>query len=231
VYLKLVSRLIAVFALAVLAMTAFTPTAEAHERRQVGAYTFVVGFAEEPAYVEQPNGASLRVTRDGQPVEGLEQSLKVEVTRGGESRTFDLTRVFNQPGSYVARFIPTETGAYTFRFFGTIEGQQINERFESGPGRFNDVEDTAALQFPVKVPSNAELAALQRGPSGGEEAAGGDGATVQDALDRANRAQTIGITVGAIGILAGLAGVVLALRANGRNRSGAADRAGGPEPV
>jgi hypothetical protein len=173
------------------------------------------------------------VTRaDGTPVEGLQQSLKVEVTSGADKRTFDLTTVFNQPGSYVARFIPTKSGAYSFRFFGTIEGSQIDERFESGPGRFDEVKATEDLQFPVQVPSNGQLAAeVQQSSTGAEVAEVDDAVTAQDALDRADRAQTIGLVVGGVGILIGLIGIVLAMRASGRERSSGGQRTGGTEPV
>jgi hypothetical protein len=217
--------------LAALIFGAFVPAAEAHERRQVGPYTFVVGFLVEPAFVEQPNGVDLRVTRDGQPVNDVHQTLKVEVTTGGDSRTFDLATVFNQPGAYAARFIPTRTGTYFFRFFGTIEGTEVNERFESGPGRFNDIQSTTDLQFPTKVPTNAELAADIRQVEGNETA--GNATTspdVQQALDRADRAQTIGLVVGSAGILVGLIGVGLALRAGSNRRSGPR-QPDGAEPV
>jgi hypothetical protein len=214
-------------------LTAFAPAAEAHERRQVGDYTLVVGFLNEPAYLEEANGASVRVTRaDSTPVEGLQQSLKVEVVSGADSRTFDLTTVFGQPGHYVARFIPTKSGAYSFRFFGTIEGTQIDEKFESGPGRFDEVKATEELQFPIQVPTNAELANEVQQSSTGAEAAGvEDAATVQDALDRADRALTIGLVVGGVGIIVGLIGIVLAMRANSRERPSGGQRTGGAEPV
>jgi hypothetical protein len=229
---SLVTVAIAAAVMAV-SLTAFVPSAQAHERRQVGDLTFVVGFSGEPAYIEEANGASLRVTRaDGTPVEGLQQSMKVEVTNGGESRIFDLATVFNQPGSYVARFIPTKSGAYVFRFFGTIDGQEINERFESGPGRFDEVKATDDLQFPVKVPTNAQLASeLQQPTAGNEVAAAADAQSVQDAIDRADRAQTIGLVVGGLGIIVGLIGVVLAVRANSRDRPSGDQHAGGAEPV
>jgi len=34
----------------------------------------------------------------------------------------------------------------------------VSETFESGPGRFNDAEDPAAIQYPAKVPEAAALA-------------------------------------------------------------------------
>src|SRR5829696_3240644 len=95
------------------------PGATAHERRTVaGAYTFVVGFLNEPAYLEEPNAISLTVTnaQTNQPVEGVEKTLKVDATVGGETRTFDLRARFGQPGAYIADLIPTKTGTWAFRF-------------------------------------------------------------------------------------------------------------------
>jgi hypothetical protein len=230
-------RLLATFAivaaLTAVSLTALVPSAEAHERRQVGDYTFVVGFLNEPAYLEEANGASVRVTRpDSTPVEGLQQSLKVEITSGADTRTFDLTTVFGQPGLYVARFLPTKSGAYTFRFFGTIEGNEINERFESGPGRFDEVKSTEDLQFPIQVPTNAQLASeVQQSTTGTEVAEVEDAVTAQEALDRADRAQTIGLVVGGVGIIVGLIGIGLAMRANSRERPSGGQRADGAEPV
>jgi hypothetical protein len=60
-------------------------TALAHERRQVGPYTFVVGFASEPAIQNQMNGASIRISRTdgGTPVEGADKTVKASVAAGG----------------------------------------------------------------------------------------------------------------------------------------------------
>lgn len=220
--------------LALMLVGVAAPSAEAHERRQVGPYVFVVGFQNEPAYVEEPNGASLTVFRtDGQPVEGVDKTLKVEISTGGASRTFNLKPVFNRPGAYVAEFIPTKTGGYTFRFFGTIEGQEINERFESGPNRFDEVQGKADLEFPASVPTNGELAAQIRAGRAAETQWGATPTSEQlkQALDRADNARTTGIVVGTIGIAAGLAGVALALVALHAQRRGSAAGGGETEPA
>jgi hypothetical protein len=131
----------------------------AHEHRDVGKYTFVVGFLNEPAFQGELNAMSVRITNaeTKQPVENLEKTIKAQLIFGAEQRDMTLTRVFNDPGHYKAHFYPTETGAYTFRFFGDIEGTQIDEKFTSKPGGFNEVQGPAELQFPVKVPANTEL--------------------------------------------------------------------------
>ena len=202
-------RALVMAGVALLGVGVFVLPADAHERRQVGQYVTVVGFATEPAYVEQPNGVSITVaTADGKPVEGLENTLKVEISTGGASKTLNLKRVFNRPGAYVAEFIPTKSGAYSFRFFGTIEGQDVNEKFDSGPNRFDDVIGTADLQFPSRVPTNGELAA-----QGGSIEGPSSQSDVQKALDEAGSARRTGLIVGGLGLLAGLAGIAIGVYA------------------
>ncbi len=211
-----------------------TSTASAHERRTVaGKYVFVVGFLNEPALVEEPNGIDLRVTnaQTNEPVEGLEKTLKAEIIVGDQKKTVDLRARFGQKGAYTADIIPTKAGTWAFRFFGTVEGTPVDERFESGPGRFNDVQPKSDLQFPVQLPTLGELA-QQR--AGGPEASAQQAvspAEVQRALDRANTALRTGLILGLLGIGVGLVGVGLAVRA-GRGRASAAAAPGrGPEPV
>ena len=149
----------AVLALAILPITSPSP-AHAHEWRDVGKYQLVVGFIHEPAYQDEPNGIDLRITdrETQQPVEGAERTLKAAVAfGGGQPREFPLRARFGMPGSYTADLIPTRSGTYVFTFSGDVNGQAVNERFESGPGRFNDVEAATALQFPVAEPSPGEL--------------------------------------------------------------------------
>lgn len=164
----------------------------AHEHRKIGDYEVVVGFANEPAIQGEPNGVELRVTntKTNQPVEGLEKTLKVGIAFGGNApKEYALRARFGQKGAYTADLIPTRAGTYLFTFTGEIEGTKVNEKFESGPGRFNDVESAQKLQFPEPVPSTAEL----------QQA-------LQAAEVRAAQAQTlsyVGIALGAIGLIVG----------------------------
>jgi hypothetical protein len=188
--MRLTSRALALLAFASVGLALLNPSpASAHERRAVGGYTFVVGFLEEPAIEGQPNGIDLRITRGEQPVEGAEKTIKAEVVVGGQTMPIELHPRFRQPGAYNGEFIPTRPGSYMFRFSGAVDGQAVSEVFESGPGRFGDVDAVAPLQFPDKVPSAAEL---QR--------------AVQAAESRAATATTLG----GVGLVAGLAGLALA---------------------
>jgi hypothetical protein len=229
--------IVAASAAVVAAFASTAAPASAHERRTVaGKYAFVVGFLNEPALLLQPNGVSLAVTnaQTTEPVEGLEKTLKADIIVGGETKTVDLKARFGQKGAYSADVIPTKTGTWAFRFFGTVEGVQVDERFESGPGRFNDVEDPANLQFPVKAPNNLELAQATNRTGAPAEAGAQTAAPapdVQKALDRADSARSMALSFGFIGIAIGLVGVGLALWALSSKRGSGDSGSGRPEPV
>jgi hypothetical protein len=87
--------------------------------------------------------------------------------------------------------VPTRTGDYTFHVTGTIGTTKIDEKFESGPGRFDGVEDIAPLQFPKAVASNADLAAR---------------------LDDANTKLTIAIAIAAAALAVSVVSLTLASR-------------------
>src|SRR5712691_4302984 len=160
------SRFLAtVAALAVIASSfaVNTNAALGHERRAVGPYTFVVGWINEPAYVNAANGLSLDVTgtSSSKPVEGLATTLQAEVIVGGGAKKLSLHLSTDEehPGHYEGSFIPTKTGDYIFHIFGDAGSTKVDERFESGPNTFGGVASTDPLQFPDRVPANADLAA------------------------------------------------------------------------
>jgi hypothetical protein len=183
--------------------------ASAHEQRDVGSYHFVVGFLNEPSLVDQMNGIDLTITStaDKQPVQGVEKTLKAELIVGGNARVMPVTLQarFGMPGKYAAYFMPTATGSYIFHFTGTINGEPVDQRFESGPGRFDDVQPIAPLQFPRQL---SDPAALQ--------------AQVADAQAAASQGRLlgiVGIVVGAIGIGVGVAGMARRREAAGLRAS------------
>lgn len=134
-----------------------------HERRNVGPYTFVVGWINEAAYVNAVNGLSLDITEtdSSKPVEGLATTLRAEVIVGGGAKklALELAADHESPGHYTGIFIPTKIGDYIFHLFGTAGSTKVDERFESGPNTFDGVVSIDQLQFPDRVPSNADVAA------------------------------------------------------------------------
>jgi len=83
----------------------------------------------------------------------------VIVGGGAKKLSLDLATDEETPGHYAGSFIPTKTGDYIFHIFGTVESTKVDERFESGPNTFDGVVSTDPLQFPDRVPANADLAA------------------------------------------------------------------------
>jgi len=137
-------------------------TAAAHERRTVGPYQWVVGFISEPAFAGIPNSLDLRISdtrvTPAKAVEGLEKTLTADVQSGGLAPlALTITARFGTPGAYNGYFVPTAPGTYTYHIKGKIDTLDVDEKFESGPGRFNDVESTTALQYPTKVPTADDL--------------------------------------------------------------------------
>ena len=159
------TRLISFVAATLVVVSSFAiygGTAAAHERRTVGPYQLVVGWLNEPAYVGLVNSLDLRVTdtrvTPAKAVEGLEKTLTVDLQSGGLAPLpLAVTARFGTPGAYNGYVMPTATGTYIFTIKGKIESLDVNEKFESGPGRFGDIEPTTALQYPNKVPAADEV--------------------------------------------------------------------------
>lgn len=171
---------------AVLTMIVSIGTTLAHESRDIGDITMVVGFLDEPVYSGEKSGLDLRVTHAGEPVEGLEETLKAEVTFDGQTRDLPILATFGEPGAYRSVFFPTAAGPYTFHIFGEIDGEAIDESFTSGPDTFSEVQDVTGGQFPIVLPAAGDTA---RDAEAGAAAAG---------------TATLALIVGGAGLLAGL---------------------------
>jgi hypothetical protein len=181
-----------------LATLALALPVAAHEQRTVEGYDFVVGFIGEPVFVGQKSGLEFSVTQNGEPVEGLEETLQAEVTKGDATRDLPLGPRFGQPGWYQSYFVPTVAGAYSFHVTGDIEGTAVDETFSTGPDTFGEPQSVSAAQFPVQFPGQAEL--------------------VDDAQRGADAAGqvTIALVLGGLGLVAGLAALGLSLGARRR---------------
>ena len=193
----------------------------AHEGRNLGDLEMVVGWGTEPAYASEVNSVQLLLVHDGEPVVDLGDTLDVEVTFGDQTQPFTLepnfeVGEFGTPGDYRAFLIPTEPGQYSFHFSGTIDGEEVDETFTSGPGTFDDVENPQAAQFPVEQPSTGELAEridreVPRLTASIEEAQAAANAAADDASS-ANTLGLIGIIVGTVGLIVAIVALVWAGR-------------------
>ena len=158
--------------------------ASAHTRVEIGPYVLILGWAREPVIVGERNALTLQVSEDEAPVTGLEGTLQIAVLYAGRTFIGNLapTEVL---GLYRVEIFPTVRGQYEVHLTGSIGDLSIDEIIEPEevlPGR--------VLQFPERQPDLGELEASVA------------------AVER--RAQTAMI-IGVVGIIAGLAGVSLAV--------------------
>ena len=96
-----------------------------------GAYSVVLGYLDAPLYVGEVETAEINISdADGNPVEGLAESLVAEIL-GPDGATLTLTvrSVHGTPGIYLADFVPTVVGNYDVRLRGFIGKYEFDEVF------------------------------------------------------------------------------------------------------
>lgn len=192
-----VIRIVSLCIFSVLLLALAAP-ALAHETRTEGGVEAVVGWATEPAYVGYPNAVQLRLSNtSGTPITDLgADALQVEISFGGQKTApLPLEPAFNSPGEYRAALMPTRPGEYSFRFFGTIQGQPYDQTFQSGEETFATPQNPADVSFPAKDPTVGELASRV-------EQLGDEGETSSDSTGM------IGIGLGALALIVALAALL-----------------------
>ncbi|MGH2594350.1 MAG: hypothetical protein ACRDH7_00075 [Actinomycetota bacterium] len=218
---------LAVALLPAVATILFLPgIASAHEQYDVGPIHMEVGFGTEPTYIGQPNSVQLLLTRnsDGKPILDLGDTLSVTVSFGGQTTdAFPIVPNFEPggdgiQGDYRAWFVPTQAGAYTFHFTGTVDGTKVDHSFVGGPKTFSTVEDMSSITFPkVVFPANNELAARIESDSARTlSALAGAAKSVTDAKTEASDAKSAASTartIAIIGVLVGIAGLAIGITA------------------
>jgi hypothetical protein len=224
-------------AVLVLAVSAI---ASAHVVKQFGAYSIALGWLSEPTYVGEQNAIVAIVTdAKGAAVNDLASGdLTVTVSAGGQTTaalplnpSYDPDTGLGTPGEYFADLIPTIPGDYTFHLAGKVRDTAVDETATSSDTTFNAVEDPATIQFPAKVPTTVEISTkldkLDPRVQTAADAASAATDAVKSASDAASAAQTaaseassqasqallVGGLAGGLGIVLGLAGIALALRA------------------
>ena len=228
---------------ALLLVLVTSSTASAHVVKQFGTYSLAMGWLHEPTYVGVENAVQV-IVKDatGQPVNDLQPGdLQVVISTAGQQTaalplqpSFDPDTGLGTPGEYTATIIPTQVGDYTFHLSGAIHGQAVDETVTSSDQTFNSVTAGSGVQFPVKLPALGDLSTLIQRVDGRATSANAAAAQAQQeatqaqqastqaqqaatrAGDDAGRALLAGILVGGLGVLFGLAGLVVGLRASRR---------------
>lgn len=151
---KLTAILLAVYGFLGIALQ----TAFAHETRIVGPYKFVIGFRNEPSFVDEPNAVDITVSRasDGRPIDrsagdivDLEVEVQLRDAEAFDSEIVDsatledpLTQAFQTPNRYNSWFKPTIEGPYAFHITGLVSDKtdpkagplEIDQTFVCGKG-------------------------------------------------------------------------------------------------
>lgn len=125
----------------------------AHSRVEFGPYVIIVGWETEPVIVGERNALFLDVSKNGTPVEGLEGSLGITISYGGQTFSGNLQPGVD-PGMYTTEILPTVRGQYSVHMTGMVEDLEINETVEP-----EEVLPAAVLQFPESAPDGRELQA------------------------------------------------------------------------
>jgi hypothetical protein len=141
----------------------------AHEARELGPYRISFGWRVEPAFVGVPSGPEFRLRMlddETELIEGADETLKLTVKFGNQTREVPIREAFGDPGHYVGSLTPTRAGDYEFHLTGTIGDEEIDEIFTSADGMFGTVEPASDILFPDSKldPGSlkAEIDALKR---------------------------------------------------------------------
>jgi len=202
---------------AVLLVPLLAMPASAHGEHKVANYTLEVGFGTEPGYAGVTNSVQVTISNNGKPVTDA-KGLKVAVSTGdAEPRQMPLQPYFGddfgEPGDYRAFFIPTAPGAYTFKLTGSLGGKKINQSYTSGKDGFDEIVDPSEAQYPAPEPTGSQLTTrLDRETDRINAVVAADREAADTEIASVRRTATIGLAVGALGLLAAIAVGVLALR-------------------
>jgi hypothetical protein len=132
-------------------------TASAHTEVESGSYKLEIGWVNEPVIIGERNSLELFVAPKDKPEEGvadLEGTLKFTVEYGSASQSYDLQPLEGEPGHYIAPFIPTREGQYTFHITGAINNETVDIQVQP-----EEVISAGKLAFPEAQPPTANLTA------------------------------------------------------------------------
>jgi len=225
-----------------LVILASVPSAWAHTHRVVmingQEVEFVVGWVNEPPYAGEINAVDFwahyvnatcpqgaESTSPPCPVYGLDQSLRVAVTTGGQSQVLsfapnlsdDIPPLFY--GEYTAEVEPTVPGSYSFTIFGTVGSTNVNQTFVCGPTTFECVDPANEIQFPQSTASTGDLqTALSNAQS--------QISSLQSQVTQLQGTVQTAFAVAGVGVAVGIIGLVAAAVAISRGRGRATPRRG-----
>lgn len=156
-----------------------TQNVVAHEERlyTIGDkdYWVTVGSINEPVFIDDKSGAEafIALADPADPlnsdsngttnVDGLEQSIKFEISAGDKKKELQVEPAYQDPGHYEATFFPTIETTYNYTLFGTINNVSVSFDFQCVPG---GVEGEESQDNSTKQISEGVTLKAQRGGFG-----------------------------------------------------------------
>jgi len=147
---KLVQHTAIVTAIMMASSMLVISTAYAHEGRlySIGDkdYWITVGSINEPVFVDDKSGAEAFISladpsdplnsdaNGTKNIEGLEKTIKFEISAGDKKKELIVEPAWRDPGHYEATFYPTIETTYNYRLFGTINNVSVSLDYQCVPG-------------------------------------------------------------------------------------------------
>jgi hypothetical protein len=131
-------------------------------------FWITVGSINEPVYVDNKSGAEVfvRMADPANPldrnangtkmVEGLEKTLKFEISTGDKKKILEIEPAFNDFGHYEAVFYPTIETTYNYRLFGTINNVTLSLDFQCNTAEGEGNQDNSTKQISGRVTQKAQ---------------------------------------------------------------------------
>jgi hypothetical protein len=135
-------------------------------------YWITVGSMNEPVYVDDKSGAEtfIRMADPANPldrnadgtkmIDGLEKTLKFEISAGDKKKILEIEPAFNDTGHYEAVFYPTIETTYNYRLFGTINNVSLSLDFQCTTAEGEGNQDNSTKQISEGVTQKAQRGAF-----------------------------------------------------------------------
>lgn len=135
-------------------------------------YWITVGSMNEPVYVDDKSGAETfiimadpanpldRNANGTKMIDGLEKTLKFEISAGDKKKILEIEPAFNDPGHYEAVFYPTIETTYNYRLFGTINNVSLSLDFQCNTAEGEGNQDNSTKQISEGVTQKAQRGAF-----------------------------------------------------------------------
>jgi hypothetical protein len=126
-------------------------------------YLFVVGSLNEPIFVDDKTGVDFAAyipdptdpvnsqANGTKPIEGLENTLKVELAAGDKKKVLNFEPAYQDPGHYEATFFPTIETTYNYTLFGNINGTDFRAIWTCTPAEGEPLSDNSTVQISDNV--------------------------------------------------------------------------------